>query len=143
MGRRGIHEDFARQERIEAGSDRIFGFVIGSASGIFSVLPLVHGGHLRTWLLGVGIAVLLAAVLKPGLLAPFNFVWFWIGKLLGMIVSPIVMAFIFFGAVTPIGAIVRWSGKDTLGLRRRSSSDTYWIERSRPSSVRETLKNQF
>jgi hypothetical protein len=143
MATRGTHEDFVRQERVDIGSDRTFGYVIGSAIAFSGVLPLLHGGHFRPWLLGVGIAVLVAAVLKPSFLSPFNFVWFWIGKILGMIVAPIMMMLVFFGAVTPIGAIVRWSGKDTLGLRRRSASDTYWIERSRPSSARETLKNQF
>ena|SRR6266545_2201649 len=143
MGSRGTHEDFARQERVEIGSNRTFGVVIGLVAMLFGVLPLVHGDQMRPWLLGSGAAVLLVAVLKPGLLSPFNLVWFWIGKFLGMIVAPIVMMMIFFVTITPIGLLVRWSGKDALGLRRKSAVDTYWIKRDSPSSSRESLKNQF
>ncbi len=106
-------------------------------------MPLVHDGQLRLWLLIPGAVLLLAGVLKPSLLSPLNLVWFWIGKLLGMVVAPIVMMMIFFATITPIGLIVRWSGKDSLRLRRQSAVDTYWIKREGPKSTRESLKNQF
>src|SRR5882672_12487916 len=134
MANRATHEDFARQERVEIGSNLTFGIVIGLVAMVFGFSPLVHGDHLRLWLLGPGAALLLVGVLKPTLLSPLNLVWFWIGKLLGMIVAPIVMMIIFFVTITPIGLIVRWSGKDSLRLRRRSAVDTYWIKREGPRS---------
>jgi hypothetical protein len=143
MASRNTHEDFAREEHVEIGSNRTFGVVIGLIAVLFGVYPLVHGDPLRLWLLIPGAALLLVGVLKPGLLAPLNLVWFWIGKLLGMVVAPIVMMMIFFVTITPIALIVRWSGKDSLRLRRRSAVDSYWIKREGPGSTRESLKNQF
>ena len=143
MASRNTHEDLARQERVEIGSNRSFGIVIGLIAIFFGAVPLVHDGQLRLWLLIPGAVLLLAGVLKPSLLSPLNLVWFWIGKLLGMVVAPIVMMMIFFATITPIGLIVRWSGKDSLRLRRQSAVDTYWIKREGPKSTRESLKNQF
>ena len=143
MASRGSHEDLVREERVEIGSNRTFGVVIGLVAIAFSMLPLAHGDNPRIWLLAPGAALLLVGVLKPRLLAPLNLVWFWIGKLLGMIVAPIVMMMVFFVTITPIAFIVRWSGKDSLRLRRQSAVDTYWIKREGPKSTRETLKNQF
>jgi len=143
MANRGTHEDFAREERVEIGSNRTFGVVVGLVIMIFGLTPLLHGGNVRLWLLAPGAALLLVGALKPALLAPLNLVWFWIGKLLGMVVAPIVMMVIFFVTITPIGFLMRWSGKDSLRLRRRSDVDTYWIKRDGPGSTRETLKNQF
>ena len=143
MASRNTHEDFAREERVEIGSNRTFGVVIGLIAVLFGVYPLVHGDPLRLWLLLPGAALLLVGVLRPELLAPLNLVWFWIGKLLGMVVAPIVMMMIFFVTITPIALIVRWSGKDSLRLRRQSAVDTYWIKREGPGSTRESLKNQF
>ena len=57
-----------------------------------------------------------------------------------MIAAPIVMMAVFFVTITPIAFIVRWSGKDSLRLRRQSAVDTYWIKREGPKSTRETLK---
>ena len=135
--------NLVREERVEIGSNRTFGVVIGLIAVVFGVSPLLHGDQPRLWLLIPGAALVLVGVLKPGLLAPLNLVWFWIGKLLGMIVAPIVMMMVFFVTITPIAFIVRWSGKDSLRLRRQSAVDTYWIKREGPKSTRETLKNQF
>ena len=143
MANRGTHEDFARQERVEIGSNRTFGIVIGLIIMFFGISPLFHGEHARLWLLGPGAVLVLVGALKPSLLAPLNLVWFWIGKLLGMVVAPIVMMVIFFVTITPIGFLMRWSGKDSLRLRRQSDVDTYWIKREGPRSTRDTLKNQF
>lgn len=143
MGTSRIHEDLGRKERVTIGSDRNFGLVIGAALAIFGLLPLLHGGALRLWLLGPAVIVLAIAITAPRFLAPFNLVWFWIGKILGLIVSPLVMMLLFFVTITPIGIAVRWSGKDLLRLRRRNDLSTYWIERARSSAARESLKNQF
>jgi len=61
------------------------------------------------------------------------------GLLLGKIVSPIVMGFIFFFVVTPTGIIMRLLGKDLLNLKKNNQS-TYWIKKDNKNS---NMKNQF
>jgi hypothetical protein len=59
------------------------------------------------------------------------------------VISPVVLALIFFLCITPIGWIMRVAGKDTLRLRFEPDADTYWIARQPPGPPPDTLKNQF
>tara|TARA_B110000305_G_C18983302_1_gene422616 strand:+ start:420 stop:620 length:201 start_codon:yes stop_codon:yes gene_type:complete len=65
--------------------------------------------------------------------------WFKFGILLAKFVSPIVMAFVFFGVVTPTGLLMKLFKKDILKLKK-DSSKTYWIKKSDEKS---SMKNQF
>ena len=72
-------------------------------------------------------------------LTPLNRVWFKFGLMLGKIISPIVMGFVFFTVVTPISFIMKILGKDLLNLKYNNNK-TYWIEKNDPKSK---MKNQF
>ena len=64
--------------------------------------------------------------------------WIKFGILIGKIISPIVMALVFFFVVTPIGMLVRILKKDVMGLKRGESS--YWINRKDKA---QSMKKQF
>ena len=66
-----------------------------------------------------------------------------LGLLLHKVVNPIVMAFVFFGAVLPTGFIMRSLGKDPLRLKYQPDANSYWIERRPPGPAPESLKDQF
>ena len=87
-------------------------------------------------------SVAVFTVFSPRLLIPFNKAWHKFGELLGKIVNPIVLGFMFFGLLTPIAVAVRLFGRDELRLKRRSKA-SYWIELSPPGVVPESFKNQF
>ena len=72
-------------------------------------------------------------------LTPLNRTWFKFGLVLGKIISPIIMGFVFFIVVTPISFIMRILGKDLLNLKYNNNK-TYWIEKNGPKSK---MKNQF
>jgi large-conductance mechanosensitive channel len=74
------------------------------------------------------------------LLTPLNKLWFKFGMILGAIVSPIVMAAVFFLVVTPIGLIMRVMGKDLLEKKYNKKKQTYWIKRSQSFG---DMKRQF
>jgi hypothetical protein len=64
---------------------------------------------------------------------------FKFGILLGKIISPLVMGFIFFVVVTPIGLLMRMLQKDLLNLKFNNNK-SYWIEKKGPKSK---MKDQF
>ena len=64
-----------------------------------------------------------------------------IGFVLGMIINPIVMAFIFFGLITPYSIVMRIIGRDELRLRK-TTNKSYWIFREHNSSQID-FKRQF
>jgi hypothetical protein len=57
--------------------------------------------------------------------------------------NPIMMAFLFFGAVLPTGVVMRLLGKDPLRLKRPLDAKSYWIERHPPGPTSESMKDQF
>ena len=69
-----------------------------------------------------------------------NKLWLKFGLLLGSIVAPIVMSFVYFVTVVPTGLIMRLLGKDLLTQKLDKNAKSYWIERSEPMG---SMKNQF
>ena len=76
-------------------------------------------GHGDGWL-WLGLATLFAglACFYPKPLHRLNAGWARFGALLHRMVTPVLMGLIFFAVLTPIGLLMRWLGKDLLGLRR-------------------------
>lgn len=139
----GINEDFSRAPASRLSSDRVFGLVFSFVFAVIGLLPVIHSGMPRFWALFLGLMFCSVALLKPQALHLLNQAWIKFGLLLHAVVSPIVMAILFFATVTPIAFILRALGKDPLRLKLDRSSTTYWIERSPPGPSPESIKNQF
>ncbi len=102
------HEDLTRDQHVEGSSDRAFGLVFAACSSGDCCWPLFHGeiaAMVGAWC-GRGVRAG-CAVLKPALLAGLNRLWTKLGVLLGKVVSPIALGVLFYGVLTPIGALMR------------------------------------
>jgi len=97
----------------------------------------------RSWASAVAAGFALVALLAPRLLRPLNQAWFRFGMLLHRVVSPLVMGLLFFVTVTPIGLLMRLTGKDPLRLRFDPAADSYWIDREPPGPPPDSMRNQF
>lgn len=80
--------------------------------------------------------------LSPERLSPINKLWFEFGILLGKVVSPIVLAIIFFTLITPAALVTRFFGRDELKLRKRLTN-SYWISRVPAGPTKDSFKNQY
>jgi hypothetical protein len=137
------HEDLTREQHVEGSSDRNFGLVFAGVSLLIGIWPLFHGRMPRWWAFGVAAVFTLAALAKPGLLAGLNRLWTKLGVLLGKIVSPIALGVLFYGVLTPVGAVIRLTGKDPLRLKLDPGADSYWIPREPPGPPPDSMTNQF
>lgn len=124
-------------------SDRSFGFVFAAVFALIAGWPLWHGGTPRWWAAGLAAVFALVALVAPAILHPLNRLWLGLGRLLHMVMSPLVMGAIFFLCVTPIGWFMRLRGKDVLSLSRRPDLKSYWVERDAAASEAQSMKNQF
>ena len=124
---------------IKTSSNKSFGIVFFIVFILISLYPLLNGQEIRLWALIISAVFLILGLLKSKLLTPLNKLWFRFGIFLGKIISPIIMGFIFFLVVTPIGLIMRLLGKDVLNLKYNKER-SYWIEKDGPKSK---MKNQF
>lgn len=138
------HERIDRHEEVVGSSDRSFGFVFAGVFTIITLVKLWRGwsdwGYL--WL-GLAVAFAVAAAAAPSILAPLNRIWLKIGLALHKVMTPLIMGLLFFLVVTPIGLIMRATGKDILRLKRSPEEKSYWIDRTPPGPAPDSMKNQF
>jgi hypothetical protein len=137
------HETFHRQEEVKGSSDRSFGFVFAAFCFLVTFLPLLKGHPARWWAAPFGALFLTAALLRPSVLHPLNRLWLHLGLLLQKVVSPIVLAVLFYGVFTPMAFAYRIFGKDLLRLRLDRNAQSYWISRTPPGPPAESMDHQF
>lgn len=140
--RHATHERLASDDQIKGSSDRAFGLVFGAVFTIAGLWPLLGGGAVRIWALGLAVAFLLAAA-YPRILAPLNRLWTRFGAFLHRISNFLVLALMFYLVITPTGLVLRLFGGDLLKLRFDRGARSYWIERQPPGPPPETIENQF
>ena len=129
--------------RKQGGSDRSFGLVFAALFAIFGTIPLLRGEPPRWWLLALAAALLGLATIMPALLAPLHVLWRRVGAVLHKIMTPVIMAVLYFAVLCPIALVARLAGRDALRLRREAQSQTYWIKREPPGPEGSSMKNQF
>ena len=105
----------------------IFGLIFFVLFLIIGLYPLKSDGIVKIWSITLSLVFLIITIIRPNLFTFLNRFWIQFGVLLGKIISPIVMGFVFFFVVTPTGIFVRILKKDVMGLKRGTSS--YWINR--------------
>jgi hypothetical protein len=139
----GAHEFQAREEVVKTSSERSFGLVFAGFFALLGALSLYHGG--TRWYYWLPVAALFAvlAYAAPSVLAPLNRLWAKFGHLLHMVISPLLLGLLFYGCVTPIGFLMRLTGKDPMRRKFEPAAKSYWIIREPPGPAPETFKNQF
>ena len=73
------------------------------------------------------------------ILTPLKHGWIKLGEILGKVIAPIVMGFIYFIIITPIGIFMRLLGKDLLNIKYNKNK-SYWLKRTKNV---DTMKRQF
>ena len=123
-----------RGSRRSLRAEREFGWIVGGALSLISLWWLYRGkfsvvSHV-TLPLGA-LLILLGSILPVALVLP-NRAWMALAEVLSFVSTRIILAFVFFVIVTPIGYIKRLLGWDPFN-RRAAASDSYW----RPYSERQ------
>ena len=121
-------------------NNRGFGILFFIVFFIISLWPLLKGGDLKEWSLILALIFLILGILNSSVLSPLKRLWIKFGELLGKIISPIVLAIVFFIIITPIGLLMKIFGKDLLNLKYKKEYNSYWIKRTKDLG---SMKNQF
>ena len=128
------------KSKIKISSNRNFGLVFFIIFLIVSLWPLTYEEPIRTWSVILSLVFLILGLMNSKLLTPLNKLWSKFGMILGVIVAPIVMGFIFFLVVTPIGLVMKIMGRDLLNKKCDKKKNTYWINKYENMS---SMKKQF
>ena len=81
----------------------------------------------------------IVTLVKAELLLPLNKLWMYIGYLIGLVVSPIVLGY-FFGLFTPIGAIIKVGVMSYIKYVQKNS---YWKIRDQKIFLKNHLEISF
>ena len=114
-------------------SNRNFGIFFSFIFIIISFWPLKDGDSIRIWSLSISLIFLILGLLNSNILSPLNKAWFKLGIYLGNIISPMIMAIIFFFLITPIGLLIRVLNKDLINLKKKNKK-SYWIKKKNNST---------
>jgi hypothetical protein len=108
--------------------EREFGLIVG---GVFVLLCLwwLYRGKFASIIpigLPLGSFLILFALVYPRALVYPNRAWMALAEVLSFVSTRIILAFVFFVVLTPIGLIKRAMGWDPLN-RRRAPDGSYWV----------------
>lgn len=124
-------------------SDRSFGMVFAIFFLIVALWPLLDSNEPRAWALAVSATIALVALIRPSLLSRLNRAWMAFGNVMHLVVTPILMAVLFYLTVTPTAVLMRLMGKKPIPLTFDHHAKSYWIVRTPPGPPPESMKNQF
>ena len=93
-------------------------------------------------LLALSFIFTLISAFKDNLLLPLNKLWMRFGVLLGKIISPIILAILFFVMFTPIAIGMRLFQRDELRLKS-SNYDSFWKFRDQDIHNQNPFTQQF
>ena len=120
-------------------SNKSFGILFFIVFLIIAIWPVLTSESIRVWAIILSLIFLVLGIINSKLLTPFKKIWIRLGEILGKFIAPIVMGFIYFLIITPIGLFMRLIGKDILSLKF-NKNQSYWIKRSKNVN---TMKRQF
>jgi hypothetical protein len=108
-------------------AEREFGLIVGGVLVLLSFWWLYRGKFpaVSQITLPIGAVLVLLGLVFPRALVLPNRAWMAFAEVLSWVTTRIILAFVFFVIVTPIGMVKRLFGWDPL-QRRAPASDSYW-----------------
>lgn len=113
-------------------SERSFGILFSLISICFYLHSYFIRGILNNNFLYFALALFTISIFIPKLLYYPNLIWFKLGNLLHIILSPLIMISVFLFVATPTGLFFRLFNYDPLSKSYDFSKSTYWLQRKNP-----------
>lgn len=117
----------AKKKESETQRLRKFGLVMAIALALLGGFLLWRHRPAGPYLLYAGATFFLAAVAMPSFLAPLEKAWMALAKVLQTLVTGVILVLTFFLVITPMGLLLRLTGKDLLGMKADPKMDSYWV----------------
>lgn len=129
--------------RPSAGEIRYFANTLAVLAAIFAIVLTATGKSYPALLIaaaGIGLAVLCRSVPSVGRWT--YVVWMAVTYILSLVISPIVIAVIYYLALTPMAFFARITAKDELNLKRKVNHSTYFAGAEYDTSP-DSFRRQF
>ncbi len=120
-------------------NNKSFGILFFIVFLLIALWPVKDSESVRVWPMIISLLFLILGIINSKFLTPLKKGWIKLGEILGKFIAPIVMGFIYFVVITPIGILLRLFGKDLLNIKFNKNK-SYWIKRVKNIN---TMKRQF
>ena len=120
-------------------NNRSFGILFFIVFLLIAIWPVINSEPIRIWSIIISTLFLILGITNSKILTHLKRGWIKLGEILGKVVAPIIMGFIYFIIITPIGILMRLFGKDLLNIKLNKNK-SYWIKREKNIN---TMKRQF
>jgi len=114
----------------------------------FTVISLMAGWHffdqpmISYTFFAMALFFLMLTGFKSELLLPLNRAWMRLVFLIGIVVSPLVLGFLFYGIFAPVAMLMRLFGRDELRLKLKLRK-SHWKQKELLVPQAESFRNQF
>ena len=126
--------------KIKIGSEKNFGIVFSIFFIVLGFLSFLNKGIVNPYFFFISFIFLFLSFFYSSIFKYPNKIWFKIGIILGLFVSPLIMFLIYYIIFLPIGFIMRLINKDFLQINIDKKIPSYWTDKEKKTS---TMKNQF
>ncbi len=122
---------------------REFGITVGIVFGLLS--GLLWWRHKDTYVsfFILSLVLIISGLAMPIILKPIQKVWMAIAVIIGAIMTRVILCFLFYVVITPIGLLRKMSGKDVMNLKFNKSLNSYWIRRKKELFNKASYEKQF
>jgi hypothetical protein len=124
-------------------ANREFGLLFSVIAIAASFSPRIRRsvGPEALWL--VAGVLFVAVVVKPGVLSPVRRLWLSFGDALHRLLSPVLIALVFFGVLTPIAAGARLFRRVSRQASKSGDTRSYWVHRAPGAPAPQSMQDQF
>ena len=126
--------------KIKYSQELSFALLLSIVLLLISFYPLLYMESITWWILYLALVIILLGFFYSNIFVYPLKLWMKLGYFLGILVSPVIMAIIFFFIFMPMGMILKLFGIDLLLENRKHNSDSFWVKRAKPP---EPMDKQF
>lgn len=122
---------------------RNFGLLVG---GVFTGIGCVlfwFGKKSYPYIIAPGLALVILGLFSPMVLRPLQKVWMSLAVVMGWLMTRVILTLLFYLVITPIGLILRLSGKRPLDVAVDRHKESCWIRRKIGPFDKESYRKQF
>lgn len=122
-----------------------FGYVVGIALVLAAGAVLLFNGStpVTLGLATAGVLLVAFGITAPRVLGPVHLAWMALAVLLGYVMTRVILTLVFYLLVTPIGLLMRLSGRDPMRRRLKPDAPSYWIPRKDTLPAKERLEKYY
>ena len=122
---------------------RKFGITMGIILGFFGMLFLWRKRACYSYFFVFSATFLFFGLLLPDLLKLIHKIWMSFSIVMGWVMTRVILCILFYLVISPIGFLMRLSGKDFLNLKFNKDIDSYWIPRKKVKFEKSDYERQF